>query len=244
MQQDSSIGDMILLVNRKCIDVCLIESRSAVLISTEIKAQWETEIAAMQDTIAQAIVARDERRAAKDAVEAPSVGRKKHRARVDAVLAAAERESRQEMSKKLKHPELITEARVMAADSREAAMERAEAEGGEGRHAGVVKGGSGKTARALLQPGNVVKAAWRGRLDSHIGTYGIEPVHPYAAVAMSTPAVLSGLSALCAMVETALPEPKAKAVKKPAAKKAEAPAAEAEAEAKPAKTPRAKKTDE
>ncbi len=47
-------------------------------------------------------------------------------------------------------------------------------------------------------------------------------------------------------VETALPEPKAKAVKKPAAKKAEAPAAEAEAEAeaKPAKTPRAKKTDE
>ena len=116
----------------------------------------------------------------------------------------------------------------------------------QGRHAGVVKGGSGKTARALLQPGNVVKAAWRGRLDSHIGTYGIEPVHPYAAVAMSTPAVLSGLSALCAMVETALPEPKAKAVKKPAAKKAEAPAAEAEAEAeaKPAKTPRAKKTDE
>ena len=45
-------------------------------------------------------------------------------------------------------------------------------------------------------------------------------------------------------VETALPEPKAKAVKKPAAKKAEAPAAEAEAEAKPAKTTRAKKTDE
>ena len=47
-------------------------------------------------------------------------------------------------------------------------------------------------------------------------------------------------------VETALPEPKAKAVKKPAAKKAEVPAAEAEAEAeaKPAKTPRAKKTGE
>lgn len=76
----------------------------------------------------------------------------------------------------------------------------------QGRHAGVVKGGSGKTARALLQPGNVVKAVWRGRLDSHIGTYGIEPVHPYAAVAMSSPAVLAGLSALCAMVETALPE--------------------------------------
>lgn len=45
-----------------------------------------------------------------------------------------------------------------------------------------------------------------------------------------------------AAVETALPEPKAKAAKKPAARKAEAPAAEGEA--KPAKKPRAKKTDE
>jgi hypothetical protein len=127
MQQDSSIGDMILLVNRKCIDACLIESRSDVLIPTEMKAQWETEIATMQDTIAQAIVARDERRAAKDALEAPSVGRKKHRARVDAALRAAETQSRHEMSKVLKHPSLITEARAMAMDSRDAAMERAKA---------------------------------------------------------------------------------------------------------------------
>ncbi|MGE3477466.1 MAG: DNA repair protein RecO [Rhodospirillaceae bacterium] len=76
----------------------------------------------------------------------------------------------------------------------------------QGRHAGVVKGGSGKTARALLQPGNVVKASWRGRLDTHIGTYTLEPVHHFAAGALSSPAALAGLTALCAMVETALPE--------------------------------------
>jgi DNA repair protein RecO (recombination protein O) len=76
----------------------------------------------------------------------------------------------------------------------------------QGRHAGVVKGGSGKQARALLQPGNVVKAAWRGRLDAHIGTFALEPVHNFAAVAMSLPAALAGLSALCAMIETTLPE--------------------------------------
>ncbi len=76
----------------------------------------------------------------------------------------------------------------------------------QGRHAGVVKGGSGKTARALLQPGNVVKAAWRGRLDAHIGTYSLEPVHNFAAGALPSPASLAGLSALCAMAETALPE--------------------------------------
>ncbi len=76
----------------------------------------------------------------------------------------------------------------------------------QGRHAGVVKGGSGKAARALLQPGNVVKAHWRGRLDSHIGTYALEPVHNFAAAALTAPASLAGLSALCAMIETTLPE--------------------------------------
>ena len=38
-----------------------------------------------------------------------------------------------------------------------------------GRTAGMVKGGSGKQARALLQPGNLVKAAWRARLDTQLG---------------------------------------------------------------------------
>lgn len=77
---------------------------------------------------------------------------------------------------------------------------------GQGRHAGVVKGGSGKRGRALLQPGNVVKAAWRGRLDTHIGTYALEPVHNFAAAALASPSVLAGLSALCAMIEMTLPE--------------------------------------
>jgi len=76
----------------------------------------------------------------------------------------------------------------------------------KGRHAGVVKGGGGKRARALLQTGNLVKAVWRGRLESHIGTYALEPVHNFAAIAMASPVALAGLSALCAMIETALPE--------------------------------------
>lgn len=76
----------------------------------------------------------------------------------------------------------------------------------QGRHVGVVKGGSGKRARALLQPGNVVKAAWRARLESHIGTYVLEPLHNFAAAAMSSASALAGLSALCSMIETTLPE--------------------------------------
>lgn len=76
----------------------------------------------------------------------------------------------------------------------------------QGRHAGIVKGGSGKRGRSLLQPGNLVKAWWRARLDEHLGTFTVEGLRPFAADAMADANVLAGLSALCAMAETTLPE--------------------------------------
>lgn len=76
----------------------------------------------------------------------------------------------------------------------------------QGRHAGIVKGGGGKRGRGLLQQGNLVKAWWRARLDEHLGTFTIEGLRPFAAEAMSSAAVLTGLSALCAMAEATLPE--------------------------------------
>ncbi len=76
----------------------------------------------------------------------------------------------------------------------------------QGRHAGIVKGGSGKRGRSLLQPGNLVKAWWRARLDEHLGTFTLEGLRPFAADALSDANVLAGLSALCAMAEMTLPE--------------------------------------
>ena len=81
----------------------------------------------------------------------------------------------------------------------------------QGRHAGIVKGGSGKRGRGLLQPGNLVKAWWRARLDEHLGTFTLEGLRPFAADAMSAPDTLAGLSALCAMIEATLPEREAHA---------------------------------
>lgn len=75
-----------------------------------------------------------------------------------------------------------------------------------GRTAGMVKGGSGKQGRSLLQPGNHVRAAWRARLDSQLGVYTLESIRAYAAEALESPAALSGVSCLCAMAEAALPE--------------------------------------
>jgi len=81
----------------------------------------------------------------------------------------------------------------------------------QGRHVGLVKGGSGKTKRAALQAGNVVKAWWRARLEDQLGHYTVEPIHNFAAGVLSDPRALAGLASLCAMAEAALPEREAHA---------------------------------
>ena len=50
-----------------------------------------------------------------------------------------------------------------------------------GRHLGLVRGGAGSRMRPVLQPGNLVRAVWRARLDEHLGTYTVEGLHLRAA---------------------------------------------------------------
>ncbi len=76
----------------------------------------------------------------------------------------------------------------------------------QGRHVGLVKGGTGRKLRGVLQPGNLIRASWRARLDEHLGNYTVEAIQSYAARALSDADSLAGLSALCAMVEETLPE--------------------------------------
>ncbi len=78
--------------------------------------------------------------------------------------------------------------------------------GSQGRHVGLVKGGMGKKHRGILQPGNLVKASWRARLEEHLGTFTVEGVQSYAALALSNADQLAGLSAMCAMIEDTMPE--------------------------------------
>ncbi|MGC2200223.1 MAG: DNA repair protein RecO, partial [Stellaceae bacterium] len=75
-----------------------------------------------------------------------------------------------------------------------------------GRHAGLVRGGQAPKMRAVLQPGNAVAAAWRGRLSDHLGTLVCEMVQPYAAAFLGEPGRLAALAAATALVATALPE--------------------------------------
>jgi DNA repair protein RecO (recombination protein O) len=75
-----------------------------------------------------------------------------------------------------------------------------------GRHAGLVRGGQGRRARGVLQPGNRVAGTWRARLADHLGSYTLELESSHAARLMDDAERLSALSAAAAVSERALPE--------------------------------------
>lgn len=75
-----------------------------------------------------------------------------------------------------------------------------------GRHAGLVHGGQGKANRAILQPGNAVRAKWTARLPEQLGNYRLELLHAHAAAFLDDAARLAALGSACALVEAALAE--------------------------------------
>lgn len=75
-----------------------------------------------------------------------------------------------------------------------------------GHHAGVVKGGAGRRARGLYQPGNRLHVRWRARLEDHLGTFVCEPDRMFAAGALHDRMMLTAMTAVCAMAEAVLPE--------------------------------------
>ena len=75
-----------------------------------------------------------------------------------------------------------------------------------GRHLGLVRGGAGKKARGIYQPGNRVTARWRARLAEHLGTFSCEMTSAFAATVLKDRLRLAALSAACAVAEASLPE--------------------------------------
>jgi DNA repair protein RecO (recombination protein O) len=75
-----------------------------------------------------------------------------------------------------------------------------------GRHAGLVRGGGGKRARSLYQPGNRLQVTWRARLVDQLGQLSAEPLAFVAARLLHDPDRLAGLGAACALLDAGLPE--------------------------------------
>ncbi len=62
-----------------------------------------------------------------------------------------------------------------------------------GRHAGLVRGGQGKRARGIYQPGNLVAARWSARLAEHLGNdTSCELVASHAAGGLDGPVKSTG----------------------------------------------------
>jgi len=81
---------------------------------------------------------------------------------------------------------------------------------GHGRHLGLVRGGAGSRLWAVLQPGNSVRAAWRARLDEHLGHYTVEGLQLRAAEFLAVPYAVYGvthLAALCRLLPERDPHP-------------------------------------
>jgi DNA repair protein RecO (recombination protein O) len=71
---------------------------------------------------------------------------------------------------------------------------------------GLARGAFSRARAAIWQSGNLVQARWIGRLESQLGSFSAELVHPAAALAMDDALALSMLSSACAVAEGALPE--------------------------------------
>lgn len=74
-----------------------------------------------------------------------------------------------------------------------------------GRCLGLVRGGRSRMLRPILQPGNLVQATWRARLEEHLGYFALEPLELRAGAIMEEPFRLAGLASLVGLAQL-LPE--------------------------------------
>ncbi|SHI84881.1 DNA repair protein RecO [Wenxinia saemankumensis] len=75
-----------------------------------------------------------------------------------------------------------------------------------GRHAGHVRGGTGRRLRGTLQPGAQVAVRWTARLDAHLGHFTVEPRRSRAAQVLTDRLALAGLTTVAALLGLVLPE--------------------------------------
>lgn len=75
-----------------------------------------------------------------------------------------------------------------------------------GRHAGLVRGGAGKSARGALQPGSRLQVTWRGRLPEHLGSVTWELLAAGGTAWLHDARRLACVAAACAVADSVLPE--------------------------------------
>jgi len=77
---------------------------------------------------------------------------------------------------------------------------------GQGRHHGLAKGATSRSAGGRYQPGNRMLVTWRGRLSEQLGQFTCELIDCPAARILDDPLRLAGMTAALAVTDTVLPE--------------------------------------
>ena len=65
-----------------------------------------------------------------------------------------------------------------------------------GRHAGLVRGGAGRTLGQVLQPGAQLSLEWNARLADHLGVFRVDVIRARAAAIMADRPALAALNAV------------------------------------------------
>jgi len=76
----------------------------------------------------------------------------------------------------------------------------------QGRQRGLVRGGAKSRQRGAYEPGTLVTASWRARLEEHLGHLTIDPGTSYVAGLLDDPLRLGCLEAAVSLAELTLPE--------------------------------------
>ncbi len=77
---------------------------------------------------------------------------------------------------------------------------------GQGRYAGVVRGGASRKMAPILQPGAQLDCEWRARLSEHLGQFTVEPIESRAGKLIGDRGGLLALASVTALLSFALPE--------------------------------------
>jgi len=75
-----------------------------------------------------------------------------------------------------------------------------------GRHLGLIRGGTSRRLRPVLQPGNTIHLHWRARLSEHLGNFTVELQRARAGTLLDLRDALTGLNAFTGVVRAVLPE--------------------------------------
>lgn len=74
-----------------------------------------------------------------------------------------------------------------------------------GRHLGLVHGGRSRRMQPVLQPGNLLRATWRARLDDGLGAFAVEPLESAVSRLIGSGLALYGVGHMAGLLRL-LPE--------------------------------------